>query len=194
MKELFAKCLNGPWVKSGDDVHYRLEREADRITLAFPGTWDEHGWWHNFDFAVTLYKGMKVPFMVHKGFASMYHSVRDEIMGRIGDEVNRGARFLVILGYSQGGALAALAHEDAGFRFNGLDVSSVSFAAPKVLFAPRQEIKDRFKFLTRYAAWGDPVPMVPPWFTHVGVGKMIGPFSAFWPWNHEPDYYARHLL
>jgi len=196
MKELFAKCLTGPWVQSGDDVHYRLERDADHLTLVFPGTWDKHGWWHNFDFAVTLYKDMKVPFMAHKGFAALYHSIRDKIMGRIGDEVNNGAKYLLILGYSQGGALATLAHEDAGFRFNGLAVSTVSFASPKVLWLPPNQIKERFKFLTRYSTWGDPVPMVPPaimGYTHVGTGNAVGPLSLFWPWNHEPDYYERSL-
>lgn len=196
MKELFAKCLKGPWTKSGDDVRYRLEKDNNTLTLVFPGTWNDYGWQRDFQFAVVLYKGMKIPFLVHKGFASMWHSIRDEIMGRIQDEVNNGAKRLIVLGYSQGGALATLAHEDAGFRFNGLDVSTFSFASPRVLCFPPKEIRERFATLTRFAVWGDPVPMAPPpimGYTHVGSGIMIGPFSLFWPWNHKPEFYERGL-
>jgi hypothetical protein len=193
VRELFDKCLSGPWTVSGDDVHYKLTREADRLTLVFSPTWNKHGWRHNFDFAAQMYKDSSTVMLVHKGFKEMYHSVRDEITGRIKDEIAAGVRYLVCLGYSQGGALAVLAHEDACFQFTGLDVYTVSFGAPKVIFAPSEYIRSRFIGLSRYVVQGDPVPMIPPWFSHVGNRVLVGPPSLLWPWNHKPEAYLRSL-
>jgi hypothetical protein len=140
-----------------------------------------------------MYKEASVEMLVHKGFKEMYHSVRDEIMSKINVEISQGVRYLLILGYSQGGALATLAHEDSGFQFKQLDVSTISFASPKAIYNPSLYIRSRFNALTRYAVSGDPVPMVPPWFTHVGQSKTVGPFSLPWPWNHQPEAYLRSL-
>jgi triacylglycerol lipase len=178
---------------AGDGVHFRLVKDGTKVTLVFPGTWDEHGWWHNFDIAVLPYRDMKTPFRVHRGFLKLWKSARDQIMGTI---AAMAGSEITILGYSQGAALATLAHEDVGFQYPSMYCTTMAFASPRVLWAPPSSIRARFVGLTRYTVRGDIVTEVPPAFmgySHIGADVKLGPPAFPWWTHHMPSEYERSL-
>ena len=196
MKELFERGTTGPWTTAGLDVQYKVEREMDRVFLSFQCTASESDWWYNFQFAKVLYKDSTYPFWCHQGFAALYHSVRDSVLADIKAQVTAGARFLTILGYSQGGALATLAHEDCGWHWPLLETTTYVFGSPRVLAVCPAVVTARFTHLSRYEVRGDPVPLAPPviWgYRHVGNGIQIGPWSFPWFDKHDPINYQRGL-
>lgn len=194
MRDLFDRVTQGPWTTSGLDVQYRLERVGDKLWLFFECTSSKGDWFFNFLFFRTLYKDMEIPMRVHRGFARLWHSVRDEIMDKLASEVALGASHLTIVGYSQGAALATLAHEDVGFQLPGLSCVTVGFGAPKVLWWPSKKIRERFRGLIRATVRGDIVTMVPPpLYSHVGTEQLYGTPHAPSPSRHEPDEYRLYL-
>jgi hypothetical protein len=194
-RALFDACQQGPWTRSGDDVWYRLEEHDDGLLLLFPGTPDEHGWLHDFDVAIDMYKGMGTPFRVHRGFARLWQSVHREVIARI--IASGPAEGLTIAGYSQGAALATLAHEDIGYNLPHLPVATHAFASPRLLWMPAKAIRKRFMALTRWSVRGDLVTLVPPaWagYRHVGgEDNKLGPFALPWWTHHLPQEYQRNL-
>ena len=191
MKELFKKATHGPWITSGLDVQYRIEMEGVHASLFFQQTVSKSDWMLNF--ATVPYKDMAKKWSAHTGFVKLYKSVADEIADRL---AVLKPESLLVSGFSQGAALATLAHEDMGFRFPDLDVETVVFGSPRVLWFPTPGIAKRWLSLTRYYTMGDPVTGLPPWamgYAHVGQGIAIGPFC--WPpmTGHDPAKYAKYL-
>ena len=102
---------------------------------------------------------------------------------------------LTISGYSHGGALAILAHED--FTFHGLSfVTGYAFGAPRVVWMPSKTVASRFSMLTRVRMRGDLVTKLPPWMTgyrHVGSDKPFGAWQPPNPWAHKSRHYVGEL-
>jgi len=144
-------------------------------------------WRNNFDFPVLPYKRMDQKWYVHGGFLKAWKSCRDVIAKQVEhfDE-------LEIFGYSHGGALATLAHEDFVFS-NGIWPNTITFGCPNVLWG---KTTNRFVNVLNYRVRGDIVGMVPPtWLGYhiAGVNKTIGPHS--WPSvdKHKPEAYRKYL-
>ena len=139
-------------------------------------------WRQNFSIKRVPYKDMSVKFKVHKGFLEKWKSIRDEVLN-----LTDGIKKVEISGFSQGSAIALLAHEDIVFNIK-IEPTTVIFGCPRVVSwrAP----KDRWKTLTRVQLSWDMVPGL-PWFIggykHVGefIHKGRWPsFFRFWPWDH----------
>lgn len=194
MRELFERVTHGPWTTSGLDVQYRLERDSDKLTLLFQCTSSKGDWYYNFLFFKTLYKDMAIPMYVHTGFAKLWHSVRDEIMDKLKAEAVLGAIHLTIVGYSQGAALATLAHEDVGFQLPGLTCVTIGFGAPRVIWMPSKAIKTRFASYTRATVRGDIVTMLPPpFYGHIGKEALYGTPHLPSAERHRPGEYRLYL-
>ena len=183
---MFDKCLKGPWTTVGRDVQYKLIEEDDAVTLVFQCTASKQDWHDNF--RVSPYKDMPSKWYAHKGFVTKWKSARTAVFDSTLKLLD--SRPLVILGYSQGGALTIMAHED--FVFNHYDPIAFTWGAPKIVWCPNKTIKARFNGLTCFRNGGDLVTHLPPvWWGYRRVGKDIrlGPrrlLSAKW---HRPEEY-----
>lgn len=190
MKEIFGRTIKGPWVTSGEDVQYRIERGADGTWLYFQQTSSKGDWLHNFDGWAKPYRWMGNTWYAHRGFVRLWHSVRDEIMAALSAD-----KAVNVAGYSQGAALAVLAHED--LAYHGKVVRGYGFACPRVVWMRfDREVEGRWKDFTRYSVRGDIVTMLPPWllgYEHVGKEVKVGPVALPSARNHYPDRYEEWL-
>lgn len=156
--------------KTDTQWHWHLEGES--LFIEFEGTNSTLDWKQNFDFLKKPYKRMPRIWFAHRGFINKYKSIRDRLWEVLTETL---PDFVFITGYSQGGALATLAHEDIQFNQPKLCPVTFTFGAPRVVgwFAPR----DRWEGLTRFRYGWDIVPLVPPWwltYRHVGDRVHIG--------------------
>lgn len=188
--ERFEATLRGPWITVGDDVQCRIERDGCVAKLFFQCSASRSDWYSNFDFPAVPYKRQPKPWMAHRGFVSKYHGIRDwlskEMVGVVRLEVS---------GYSHGGALAVLAHEDMSWN-EGIDVESWCFGSPRVLWLPPRAVADRFKRLTRVVVRGDLVAHVPPailGYRHVGNLHSVGPLNGVSWVHHRAEEYVAAL-
>lgn len=148
-------------------------------------------WLGNFAAWCRPYREMRRPFWVHAGFMAMYRDVREYLFERVEEYMENNYKNhvwhektgtlpapehkIIVTGYSQGAALATIAHEDLFFR--GLDVCSIVFASPRVFVgAP----SGRFSNLHRINVRGDVVTCIPFWpYTHVGKHYAVGSRCVF---------------
>ena len=158
-------------------------------------------WGANFAAWCKPYRKMRRPFLVHAGFMGLYEDVREYLYGKVNEYMERWAERcekdsgtpehkIIVTGYSQGAALATIAHED--LWFHGFDVCSIVFASPRVFIgAPAK----RFKNLHRLYVMGDIVTRVPFWpYSHVGKRYKLGE-RCMCPRvsKHTPESYTKEL-
>jgi len=185
--DYFNAVLSGKWTTAGRNIQYRLEGK----TLYFQGSAEESDWAFNLDFPAVPYKHMREKFFVHRGFLKAWKSVRDEIAL---------LDFDTIVGYSMGGALATLAHEDFRYR-KGYQPKTIVFGCPRVLFLPSNHVRSRFSNIERFFNTEDIVTKVPPFFSHVGVHRRLtesvkrpeGFPRLEWLSGHTPQMYRMRL-
>lgn len=187
--EAFNNCLKGPWKTSGLDVQYKIDDEG---RLFFLCTSRKEDWKYNFDWfpvAVAPYKNMPFPWYAHSGFVDLWRSVKDEILAEY-----HGGLPTLIAGYSQGAALATLAHEAFYFE-TGLFPRTLAFACPRVIWVS-PGIDKRFEGLHNIHVRGDlvyHVPLAVMGFRHVGEKEAFGPHSIIRPERHTPAAYRGAL-
>jgi hypothetical protein len=156
--------------------------ESDTVfRVAFEGSTSKVDWWQNIDFFVKPYKNMSHLFFVHRGFKKKYKSVQSNIIARINEADYKG-KAIQIRGYSQGGALAMLCHEDVYFH-SGVQPDTMVFGCPRVFsFFNSKLLKTRLSDVQRIENGGDMVTGLPPWwflFRHQGKKIHIGKKKCF---------------
>lgn len=149
---------------SKTDTEYFFRKVGKIGYLSFQGSTSKLDWKQNFDFLQVPYKRMPKKFRVHRGLLKKYKSVRDDIFKLI-----EGIESLKVSGFSQGGALATLLHEDVAFNKPEILLKTVVFSTPRVFswFTP----KDRFTNLVRVEIGFDIIPGLPFFifgYKHVG--------------------------
>jgi hypothetical protein len=134
---------------------------------------------------------MEIPYRVHGGFLKCWKTVEKIIIHKILEEdpMEVGSyrwRHIVIVGYSHGGALAALCHECVWFHRGDLrqgdHILGYGFEAPRVYAGWRipKQLRERWCTFTVYRNKNDLVTHMPPlcfFFRHVGAVKKIGKTS-----------------
>ena len=150
----------------------------DRVLyLGFKYTDSKKDWWQNFFFLPRLarpYQNMAVTWFVHAGFRLKWKAIKDQVHKVIVENIYQVDR-IVIVGHSQGGASAVLAHEYVKFNFPRCSVETTTFGAPRaVFFWNSRKIKPRFEGITSYHTYMDIVPHLPPKiFGYKDVGKKV---------------------
>lgn len=175
LKERFEYTVSQPFdnVNTSTDTEWNMEIIDNVLYLKFQESKSVMDWKQNFDFLKTPYKKMPKSFRVHRGFFYKYKSVSNVIMSKIKTFYkNYKVEKIEIFGYSQGGALAILAHEDIWFHYPKLrnKIFTTVFAAPRVVsfFAPFE----RWENVTRVVNSNDVVPRLPFfWLGYKHVGK-----------------------
>jgi hypothetical protein len=185
LRELYERCLEGPWITSGLDVQYKIQNGE----LIFQCSQSKMDWIHNFEFWIKPYKQQTITWYAHAGFVKLWKSVRDEVATHYGS-INR------IAGYSQGSALAQLAAEDYCFT-TGKAIDTVGFGCPRVFWIPGKYVCDSQKYTTLVMADNDLVTCLPfaIWgYRHVGE-QIVFPGTGLIPSPkaHYPDIYRGGL-
>lgn len=167
---LFRTIRNDQGYKKTGDCRVKIVHSADSIIIAFPGTGTAKNWAWNFTALEVPYKDMLAPFRVHAGFLKIWHDARDYVAAEV---AKLQPAKIICTGYSQGGALALLCHEDMVYR--GYNSACISYAAPRVFSAGAPA--DRFAAVHRIAVRGDIVPHLPMaimGYRHYGTAHNIG--------------------
>ena len=165
--ELFHKCAYEiVYEQIGDSVNFKFIKNEDTLYIYFQGSNSITDWVENFMFTQKVYK----EFRVHKGFYRAYSQVRDLMLDVI---YNGKYKNIIVVGYSHGGALCQLAHEDIVYHFPQLNVHSYAFESPRCLKVPKK-YKERWKNLTVIRNGTDIVTHCPPkLFGYTDLGAMI---------------------
>ncbi|MBA4274036.1 MAG: hypothetical protein C0436_00120 [Alphaproteobacteria bacterium] len=188
LSSLFKACNRGPWETHGDDVQYRVETAGNRATVYFQCTSSRKDWLDNFDLWIRPYRGSK--WLAHRGFVRKYKSIAENLMARL-----RDADQVVFVGYSQGAALAVLAHEDYFYRFGKYPLTH-AFGCPRVVSWLSKDIWERWAYCFIHNHARDIVGRLPPvclGFRHVTAPRNFGakglPSHKF----HYPNIYEEGL-
>jgi hypothetical protein len=136
-------------------------------------------WLLNFMTWKAPYKNMTKLWFVHAGFLSRWKQLQDQFKALITDKTHT----VELIGLSQGGTTAILAHEFVWYNYPHLrpGLKTIVYGSPRCIgLWGFWRIKDRFATLCRIEHWGDFVCNVPPalfGFIHVGTRIRIGKFT-----------------
>jgi len=179
IRDLYDLTTTASWItEPKTDTQYAIEKIEDMLTIKFQGSVSKLDWFYNFLFLplflVKPYHHMPKLYFVHRGFLKKYKAVRTEIQKAVYENLEMKIR---ILGYSQGAALALLAHEDIRFTF-GIQSETTVFGCPRVfsLFGYKM-LNDRLSGVTRIENGNDIVTRLPfaiLFFRHYGKRIHIG--------------------
>lgn len=190
-KEAFHLVNSGEWVTLGLDVQFKVIGK----TLYFQCSRSWNDWKNNFRFWMVPYDDMEEKFYVHKGFLEMWKSVREVILKYDID---------TIIGYSLGGALAILAHEDFTFH-TGKQPRTIVFGCPRVIWFPSKSIRARFSRVEYIQNPRDIVTHLPPSIfgyrrvygkrevLRLPARKPAGYYLSTWASGHSPEEYRQRL-
>ncbi len=181
---LYKRCLNASYKHVENDGDYCLTRNGDVLYFFLQWSNSKADWKNNFDFPAKPYKDMGKKWMCHRGFLKVWKSIKPYVADTIADTT---IKKIIVVGYSHGGALAALAHEYVWYnrpdlREEGLE--SYGFGAPRVFFGWHisKDLKERWKHFHPIRNCRDIVTHLPPilfGFKHVNkVIKISSPIIA----------------
>ena len=192
LKEHYFWTVSGPWTEKNEatDTEWKWKVEGKTLYLAFKGSTSKLDWKQNFMFWIAAvrqaYKKQPVKWFAHAGFMEKWKSVQGDVLEKIlSEDIDR----VVVSGFSQGGAVAILCHEDLWFKDDPWSVSTVTWGAPRVVwFWNWKKIAVRFKAVIMYRIRRDVVPKEPPkLFGYVDVGEVVplGDPGISFPWQWE---------
>ena len=198
--ELYDWTVSGPWTEKNEqtDTEWKWKLEDGILFLAFKGSTSRMDWLQNFSFWIRPYRKQPILWFAHAGFVRKWKSVREDVF-RLIEQMQDQFVMVSASGFSQGGAVAILCHEDLKFRSISKIVCSTTYGAPRVVwFWNRWKIHPRFLGIDRYEIKSDVVPKLPPgWmgYRRVGGCLLLGERTFSWPWEWETIHmsYRKYL-
>ena len=171
------------WETVGTDTQYRILEDQDEILIVFCQSNSREDWRINLSFPKKPYKKMKIPFLVHGGFLEEWKRINDHFIDLVQGilEGSGTIKPITVVGWSYGGAMATLCHEDLWYNFPLIrgSLRLVTFGSPRVIgFYNYSRIRQRWDMATLYTNGTDIVTMIPPvifGFRHVKDQMHIGP-------------------
>jgi hypothetical protein len=185
--QLFLSEQSQPWITVGKDVQYYHDKVNN--ILYFQCSSSDSDWKYNFRFPRLAYKQAETTWYIHGGFKIVWDSAKEAIQQIIKE--NKG---LSIVGYSHGGPLAAMAHEEYWFQY-GEQPDTYIFGSPRFLYCRNsKKVISRFSTIHNIQNIGDIVTHLPLYcmgFRNVGNIEKIG--SKLWFTGHNPEQYIGGL-
>lgn len=184
LKNIWKWTVTGPWIEREQDTEYKYEvDENSTLWISFMGSssvFVKNGgvhidWKQNFNFIAKPYSRMSTTWFAHRGFVKKWRIIEKEILNLI-KKVN--PKNIHITGFSQGAAVATLAHESVWFNFPERrdNLKTTTFASPRVVwFWNCNKVEHRWANVTQVKNKWDIVPSLPPLlfgYRHIG-GKTI---------------------
>lgn len=156
LNKYFNRVDSGPWITFGKDVQLKLE---GRI-LYYQCSKEFSDWAHNVLIRKSVYSNSDIEFIMHDGFRQLWLSVREYV---------ESLDFDIIVGYSEGAAIATATHENF-FHRKGFEPETITFGAPAMIYKPSAQLKQRFTHLYNFINPGDIVyySTLPFGYEHVG--------------------------
>lgn len=179
MLKKFNACLqlttDNKYAHVENAASYYVQREGDVLNIYFEKSNGATDWKNNFNFPAKPYRDMKNLWFCHRGFLKVWKSIEPYITEEI---LNPEIKFINIVGYSHGGAIAQLCYEYVKFNRPDVEVTGVGFGAPRVFWGfASEKVTNRFKGFIVVRNGEDIVTKMPPWFfgfRHVGEIMQIG--------------------
>ncbi len=197
---LFRRCLYADYIHTGRSADYAIHESGATLYLLFECSDGGEDWKSNLNFPARAYHNGGERWYAHRGFLSVWRSVRDEIEAKVATRVSRGGvREIICVGYSHGAALCGLACEDMEFLYGErLSVCGYGFGCPRFAFGPLpRAVQARFACFTVIRNIPDAVTHLPPallGYHHVGQVLTIGQRGRYSPIDaHRPEAYLAEL-
>lgn len=173
------RCYSAKYTTVENNGDYAVERDGNTLYLMFEWSDGKADWKSNFNFPATPYKDMGVKWMCHRGFLKVWKSIKPHIEQYVLDLT---VEKIIIIGYSHGAAIAALAHEYVWFNRQDLrdnNLEGYGFGSPRCYwgFKVKKKLKPRWENFYVIRNCNDIVTHVPPvflGFRHVGNLIEIG--------------------
>ncbi len=129
MKKMFEQVLNAAYTQLEEEAaSFCAERDGDNLLLLFEWSNGATDWKNNFDFPAKPYRDMEDKWYCHRGFLRVWKAIEPHLADAI---MNPEIKYIVIAGYSHGGAVAALCHEYCRFHRPDCKVYGYGFGAPR---------------------------------------------------------------
>lgn len=174
-----------------NDASYYIHRDGDSLAIFFEKSNGKVDWKHNFYFPAKPYRKMKNLWFCHRGFLKVWKSIEPYIANEILDPT---VKYINIVGYSHGGAIAQLCYEFVKFNRPDVEVFGLGYGAPRVFWGfARKAVKERFEGFYVVRNGKDLITHLPPilfGFRHicevVKIGKCKGVTGIL---DHYPERY-----
>ena len=196
MIDFFKRILNAKYTQLEEEAaSFCVERDPNALVLLFEWSNGATDWKNNFDFPAKPYRDMEDKWYCHRGFLRVWKAIEPHLAEAI---MNPEVKYILIGGYSHGGAIAALCHEYCRFHRPDCIVQGYGFAAPRVVWGRLSEtVKDRFDGFRVIRNRGDIVTHLPPvlfGFRHAGWITTLGKTGKYSPIKaHYADSYIKEL-
>ena len=143
------------------DTEISFTEKDGKLYISFQGSESKLDWIQNFMFGKVPYSNMKKKFFIHMGFIKKYKSVREDVLNRVREARARGIKKIEIRGFSQGAALATIAHEDILYHFN--EPNTIIFGSPRVFgWWNKKLLNELLSGVTNVRNTRDLVTKIPP--------------------------------
>ena len=165
--KLFHLCAyDVDYEQVGDSVNYAFQEGVNDLYIFFQGSNSITDWVENFLFSKKVYG----EFRVHRGFLMAYNQVRSIVLDKI---YSKTYDKVIVVGYSHGGALATLCHEDIKYHFPKIELHTYAFESPRCVKA-KKDIRKRWNDLCVIRTNQDIVCHCPPKiFGYDDLGTML---------------------
>jgi hypothetical protein len=197
---LFRRCLYATYLHAGRAADYAVQRRGRTLYLLFEHSNGSEDWKSNLNFPARAYQNGNACWYVHRGFLTVWKSVRDEVEAAVAAIIAaQPIDEIVCIGYSHGAALCGLATEDMAFLYGDrLSVCGYGFGCPRFVFGVLPAAtRRRFERFTVIRNRPDAVTYLPPaWlgYHHVGTLREIGKKGVYSPIDaHRPEAYIAEL-
>lgn len=133
------QCYDSYANKNRNMVVSYVSNNLNMIIISFSGTKYLSEWVDDTDFIQinpTFYNDSNI--LIHKGFYSMYNSMRDDLFNTLKNTINKENTTIILTGHSLGGCLAAICYVDILKNINNLPNNEnintylYTFASPRV--------------------------------------------------------------
>ncbi len=198
LAEMFELCLNSRYRHTEEGGDYALLRRGQTLYLLFEWSKGREDWKNNLDFPAICYDDTGRKWFCHRGFLKVFKAIVPYIEETL---KNTDAERVIVVGYSHGAALAALAHEYIWYHRPDLrkELYGYGFGCPRCLWMPCffPRIKERWENFIPLRNGGDLVTHLPPVFlgySHVNKVLKIGQQNKYGIIKaHQPENYRTSL-